>query len=124
MNNQLNHHGIKGQKWGVRRFQNEDGSLTSAGKKQLNKSAKKADLKDAKKLVRADNFKKNIKRTGIILGTIGSLSALGIAQEANRSGKSFGRVGKEFIDSIKFSAKFAASYVTSSPQEKQWLRGK
>lgn len=29
----LEHHGIKGQKWGVRRFQNEDGSLTAAGKK-------------------------------------------------------------------------------------------
>ena len=28
----LAHHGIKGQKWGVRRFQNEDGSLTPAGK--------------------------------------------------------------------------------------------
>ncbi len=28
------HHGIKGQKWGVRRYQNEDGSLTSAGKKR------------------------------------------------------------------------------------------
>ena len=26
--NELYHHGIKGQKWGVRRFQNEDGSLT------------------------------------------------------------------------------------------------
>lgn len=30
----LVHHGIKGMKWGVRRFQNEDGSLTSAGKKR------------------------------------------------------------------------------------------
>ena len=28
----LAHHGIKGQKWGVRRFQNSDGSYTSAGK--------------------------------------------------------------------------------------------
>ena len=28
------HHGIKGQKWGVRRFQNKDGSLTPAGKKR------------------------------------------------------------------------------------------
>ena len=28
----LAHHGIKGQKWGVRRYQNEDGSLTSEGK--------------------------------------------------------------------------------------------
>jgi len=29
---ELYHHGIKGQKWGVRRFQNPDGSYTSAGK--------------------------------------------------------------------------------------------
>ena len=32
---ELYHHGIKGMKWGVRRYQNEDGTLTSAGKKRL-----------------------------------------------------------------------------------------
>lgn len=32
--NELCHHGIKGQKWGVRRYQNKDGSLTYAGKKR------------------------------------------------------------------------------------------
>ena len=31
---ELTHHGIKGMKWGVRRFQNKDGSLTPAGKRR------------------------------------------------------------------------------------------
>ena len=37
----LAHHGIKGQKWGVRRFQNPDGSLTEEGKKRYNEDAQK-----------------------------------------------------------------------------------
>ncbi len=33
-NNELTHWGIKGMRWGVRRFQNKDGSLTAAGRKR------------------------------------------------------------------------------------------
>lgn len=33
-NSYLMHHGIKGQKWGVRRYQNEDGSYTEEGKRR------------------------------------------------------------------------------------------
>ena len=34
MENELYHHGVKGQRWGVRKYQNKDGSLTYAGKKR------------------------------------------------------------------------------------------
>ena len=53
-NNYLTHYGIKGQRWGVRRFQNKDGSLTPRGNKKqqrkelskMNKSHKRS-LKSA-----------------------------------------------------------------------------
>ena len=48
MNSYLKHHGIKGMKWGVRRYQNEDGTLTPAGLKRQAKFDK--EFKTAKKL--------------------------------------------------------------------------
>lgn len=43
MNDSLQHHGILGQKWGVRRYQNADGSLTAAGRRRYHKEIKKMD---------------------------------------------------------------------------------
>ena len=48
----LAHHGILGQKWGVRRFQNADGSLTSAGKKRVSSDYKKASVAGDNDLMR------------------------------------------------------------------------
>lgn len=53
----LEHHGILGQKWGVRRYQNRDGSLTAAGRRHL-KRVEKKDAKWAKK-----NYDKIYKQT-------------------------------------------------------------
>jgi len=49
-NNSLSHYGIKGQTWGVRRFQNEDGTLTEAGKARYSEYYNKDGKKDYKRL--------------------------------------------------------------------------
>lgn len=67
----LAHHGIKGQRWGVRRFQNPDGSLTSAGakryaigpdgklvnKKGVTRASNRYQIKRAKKQARLERVK-------------------------------------------------------------------
>lgn len=55
MGNELYHHGVKGQKWGVRRFQNKDGSLTLAGK---NRRSNAASPNDKEKINRKNAIKK------------------------------------------------------------------
>lgn len=62
----LMHHGIKGMKWGVRRYQNEDGSLTSAGKKRYSNTNKLyKDLRKQIKRKRKEQYGRN-KKMGAI----------------------------------------------------------
>ena len=60
---ELYHHGIKGQKWGVRRYQNADGTLTAAGKKRLSKTIAKKPYptKFTDRIVEVKSYKQNSK---------------------------------------------------------------
>ena len=64
------HHGIKGQKWGVRRFQNEDGSLTKAGKERYNEqnSPNSSDNSENQKFHLTEKQKKYCKTVAIATG--------------------------------------------------------
>lgn len=48
MSTELCHHGVKGQKWGVRRYQNLDGSLTNVGKARRKKKSSKEEVRSGK----------------------------------------------------------------------------
>ena len=65
-NEHLAHYGIKGQKWGLRRFQNSDGTLTAEGKVRYGSGLSKEDKKAIRKEYKADNkaaFEKGKKAT-------------------------------------------------------------
>ena len=65
MSNELQHWGIKGQKWGVRRYQNADGSLTPAGIKRYRDEAGDIErrLNTNKREMTVDDYQNAIKKT-------------------------------------------------------------
>lgn len=62
---ELYHYGIKGMKWGIRRFQDKNGRLTSAGKKRI----KEKDKSESKKSGLTDKQKKAIKIGAAVAAT-------------------------------------------------------
>lgn len=119
-NNELYHWGVKGQKWGVRRYQNKDGTLTNAGKKRqrgMSDDAREAKNIRKKKVSQMSNAElrklnerqqleqthyklnpsavsKGLKVAGAIAGTMGTILAL------KNNGSQIINMGKPAVNKI------------------------
>lgn len=72
MNYELYHHGVKGMHWGVRRYQNADGTLKPAGRKRYTEGGGKKQLTDEERAAR--NAK--IKKAALAVGAVAATAAL------------------------------------------------
>ena len=95
---ELYHFGIKGVKWGVRRYQNKDGSLTSAGKKRYSKEYKK----QAKKVTQ--DIRNN-------LGRLSDEANVEVAERFNREQER--KYGKNYMDRDEYALEFDEAYINN-----------
>lgn len=141
MENELYHHGVMGMKWGVRRYQNKDGTLTAAGKKQKKKTLsaddkekvrRKSDLKKRRTMSDAD-IKKQIERIKL------EKEFKNLTKEDISPGKKYveeimSSAGKKALSVVaagamvygvkvamtrKFDIKEAAGYIAANPNKKK-----
>ena len=144
---QLYHSGIKGMKWGVRRYQNADGTLTEAGRKRYAKLdmkwAKKNNdkiMNKAKKAVRRDldkyaqeimsdknSFNKNGKLSAAAINAYNQKTAALMSQQVSSlrspSGKVISFVAKRGEVGV-FMALSTQGYDTEQFKNGIWASGK
>ena len=94
--NELYHYGIRGMKWGVRRYQNKDGSYTNTGKKRRSQDPETIQKRKA-----------TAKKVAIGLAAVGTVAAAAALYGKNSDAinKMIASVGKKTVSGIKTASK-------------------
>lgn len=118
MYGELYHHGIKGQKWGVRRFQNPDGTLTDAGKRRIGVSKRATAVTKANK-IRQDKWR----RKAIRQHTGGIETPEFLDTEALRPDEAFYKKKGETVNHLttqnKLTPRDGILYVSATDEDQQ-----
>lgn len=122
MENELYHHGIKGMKWGVRRYQNSDGSLTAAGKKRYDRDIRENDARKKENRIKIDGpdadrwVKEDLRRSK---ATIDSTSSM--INQAGRMLDINNKKKQSKIDLSNMTDKQLRDRINRSNLEKQYI---
>ncbi len=111
----LMHYGVKGMKWGVRRYQNADGTLTAKGKKRERKDRLRRAKKYSKyyKQDRSDFLAlvEEAKKHQLPVGTVLTNKKSGVALQVDNDGyrwlhgsKKTSRIhGRDYLDAVEYA---------------------
>lgn len=118
--NELYHHGIEGQKWGIRRYQNPNGTLTEAGRRRYNgERPTRQDKKEQKAAIKEINAdRKAIAKTSAYLSdkeVKQYIERLKLEQELRDLTKENTKSGKSYIkDLLKDAGSDAAKKILTN----------
>lgn len=112
MEYELYHYGVKGMKWGIRRYQNADGTLTSAGRKRARKEYQE-DNKTAYELgknatILGRSAARSMNRTIKLENRLNKR----LEKDGEQGSKGANRLGKKWLASAKTTQQLTESYMT------------
>ena len=113
-NDSLMHYGVKGMKWGVRRYQNSDGTLTADGKRRYGDDISLRKSKHVKKQIRTAEKSGALKLEKIDKKVQSKLNK-------TKEGKAYNNVNQFLLDATKQAKSLGGRGIVLNSSDAQWV---